>query len=597
MAAHAYKPWSLSTTVRNPERLQDFLRVLKRFEGQPFNESTQIDYQVALIQERLYRPTKIPANFVGVYEDYDSGLDWETALAIFRAQQYKDPPMRGRQSLNPLKKLGFVRIEGSNKILQLTPSGNKALEGEKEFLEVFFRAMLKLQFPNPLSKGFTHGFNIRPFVAVLSLLRKIYEDFGIAELDREEFCLFVPTLIDAGQVSKYAQKIQEYRNVSGTESKKRFVLDWVREFYEEPSLNTSDEKYNNLFDYGDNALRAFRLTGFLQVQSDPIQRKYAIRIEPTREAQVKQLLENFTAYAQRFESAEAYVDYLGDYNQPILPWEHSHNLREAIHHLIEWVNKNQAIRPYIDSSLLQMPDETHEIEYLRMIESKIRESIRLAVYKTNKESLRYKWDYLEEISYKITEKEFLKGIKPEEFEKLISNVFLILNDEVQVHPNYPTDEYGNPLSHAPGNRADIEVQYPTFDLLIEVTLDKTRFQWIRESQPVMRHLKDYEEKHTDKDAYCLFIAPKVHEDTYSQFWIAVRYEYGGKPRRIIPLTTEQFTQLLKFAIAIGEFRHTLLRDLLNRLIDDLENLKGYQKWQTAITERLESWIREQADAN
>ena len=38
------KPWSISTTVRNPDRLRDFLRVLKELEGQTFNSDNQIKF-------------------------------------------------------------------------------------------------------------------------------------------------------------------------------------------------------------------------------------------------------------------------------------------------------------------------------------------------------------------------------------------------------------------------------------------------------------------------------------------------------------------------------------------------------------------------
>jgi len=55
-------PWSISTTVRNPERLRDFLRVLKQLEGSNFKSENQIQYQVLLIKERLYSPTKIPSS-------------------------------------------------------------------------------------------------------------------------------------------------------------------------------------------------------------------------------------------------------------------------------------------------------------------------------------------------------------------------------------------------------------------------------------------------------------------------------------------------------------------------------------------------------
>jgi hypothetical protein len=43
------KPWSISTTIRNPERLRDFLAVLKQLEGQPFNSENQIKYQIKFV--------------------------------------------------------------------------------------------------------------------------------------------------------------------------------------------------------------------------------------------------------------------------------------------------------------------------------------------------------------------------------------------------------------------------------------------------------------------------------------------------------------------------------------------------------------------
>jgi hypothetical protein len=44
--------WSMSTTVRNPERLVSFLRVLKELEGVNFTEDTQMKYQILLIKKR-----------------------------------------------------------------------------------------------------------------------------------------------------------------------------------------------------------------------------------------------------------------------------------------------------------------------------------------------------------------------------------------------------------------------------------------------------------------------------------------------------------------------------------------------------------------
>ena len=48
------KPWSITTTLRNPERLRNFLRVAQQIEGIEWNLETQIKYQILLIQNRLY---------------------------------------------------------------------------------------------------------------------------------------------------------------------------------------------------------------------------------------------------------------------------------------------------------------------------------------------------------------------------------------------------------------------------------------------------------------------------------------------------------------------------------------------------------------
>ncbi len=103
------KPWSISTTVRNPERLRDFLRVLQQLEGQEFTPSNQVQYQILLIKEKLYRPTGLTLAQKKIY-DSEKPLSFKQAEVIFLQQQYQDPPMRGRQSVNPLNRLGFISL-------------------------------------------------------------------------------------------------------------------------------------------------------------------------------------------------------------------------------------------------------------------------------------------------------------------------------------------------------------------------------------------------------------------------------------------------------------------------------------------------------
>ena len=48
------KAWSITTTVRNPERLRDFLVALQPLQNQEWNNANQENYQKLLIKNRLY---------------------------------------------------------------------------------------------------------------------------------------------------------------------------------------------------------------------------------------------------------------------------------------------------------------------------------------------------------------------------------------------------------------------------------------------------------------------------------------------------------------------------------------------------------------
>lgn len=94
--------WSISTTVRNPERLVPFLRVLKKLEDVDFNKDTQMSYQILLIKERLYTPSDIPTKYKDLFYDATKQIPYRVAKEIFETKDYNDPPMRGGKSVNSL---------------------------------------------------------------------------------------------------------------------------------------------------------------------------------------------------------------------------------------------------------------------------------------------------------------------------------------------------------------------------------------------------------------------------------------------------------------------------------------------------------------
>jgi len=140
------KPWSISTTVRNPERLRDFLSVLKILEGEFFNSKNQIKYQIILIQNKIYEPTNLTKEQKEYFDDIEKEMPFSIAKEIFDAKNYNDPPHRGRQSFNPLKKFGFATIiDGKVRITEL---GNHFLGKDYDMGEIFFRSFLKWKIQN-----------------------------------------------------------------------------------------------------------------------------------------------------------------------------------------------------------------------------------------------------------------------------------------------------------------------------------------------------------------------------------------------------------------------------------------------------------------
>lgn len=128
-----------------------------------------------------------------------------------------------------------------------------------------------------------------------------------------------------------------------------------------------------------------------------------------------------------------------------------------------------------------------------------------------------------------------------------------------------------------------------------MTLNTSNLQWVQEGQPVMRHLRDFEKVNDfDDNIYCIFVAPKIHKDTYSQFWISVNYGYDGRPQKIIPLTTKQFALLLKKLVRYIEnrkkFTHTELYKLYEILIEETTKVSGFSEWAYRINQVLELWV-------
>lgn len=588
------KPWSISTTVRNPERLRDFLRVLKHLEGQPFNKEIQIKYQVLLIQERIYKPLNVPLRFRKFYEEHETEIPYDVAKEIFYAQNYEDPPMRGRQSVNPLNKMGFaIAREGSGPVI-ITELGNKFLAGDYDIGYIFFKSLLKLQFPNPWSADFSEreGFDIMPFIGVMRLIYKLNKKSQRRGLDKTEFSIFVPTLISFKQIDKHIDSILEFRRAK---DKDKYIYNLVKDFYGTKTL--PDEKINNLFDYGDNIMRYFRLTRYFKVSMDPLGYYWNIDIEPSRKIEIELLLDNYSGGAIKFKNLPNYLSYLSDIARPELPWEKRENLSKVAESLknitIDFIKKENLKLTQNEKEILLTDVQRMEKNALEDYISRLRNFNLELKERLKKTRLMTDLNRIEETILTLRDSKKLKKYEPEQFEKLITEALKIINDEILIKPNYPVDDDGEPVNHSPGNKPDIECYYRTFKTICEVTLNTSKLQWVQEGQPVMRHLRDFESQYKGEDIFCIFIAPQIHNDTYSQFWISVKYEYNGMPQKIVPMTTEQFAVLLETLLKLlkqgKRFFHKELYDLYSMVINKSKRLTSFSDWAIFIHKTVNEW--------
>lgn len=598
------KPWSISTTVRNPDRLRDFLRVLKGMEGQPFNLENQVKYQVLLIQNRFYNPNNLTTEQKRYFKDIEKPMSFFMAEEIFDANNYKDPAMRGRTSIAPLKKMGFCAIM-DNKI-KITPLGDYFLSEDYDLGKVFFIHFLKWQLPNPASRSFSQrdGFSIKPFIGTLQLIKEVNklwiehrnQSIGIS---KEEFSLFTLTLINYKEIKKQANKLVEYRiglreqkdEKDKAKFKENFKENLAREFIGSTNPDKIRKFLNNLKDYGDNAIRYFRFTRYIHIRGGG----YYIDLEPRRLIEIERLLSTDDASPIKFKSATDYINYLADLEQPLLPWDNKPELVKIAEKL------NQELQNYLDKlstkSIKIPPFAFQEIKRLSVEQLK-RYIDNLRVYLSKLHGLETNFKS-QDISTIKTYINALKNIhqwpgkKSIELEKLATLALIALNDALKIKPNYPMGDDNEPTFTAPGNKPDIECFYKTFNSVCEVTMLTNRSQWYSEGQPVMRHVRDFEDVHMNKPVYCLFIAPRLHQDTVETFWVANTYQYRGTKQRIVPLSINQLINLLEILLEIRKqgkkFNHIELLKLFENILLLTQDVESSDNWIERIPETIKAW--------
>jgi len=597
------KPWSITTTLRNPERLRDFLIMLKNIEGENWNFETQKKYQILLIKYRVYGYGSsqfyngLSSEQVNLIDNLNKEISFEEAREIFNLKNYEDPAMRGRQSINPLKKLGMVSIK-EGKIF-ITDLGRLLLKDNYDLGEMFFRSFIKWQIPNLDNDDYKidDGYDIKPFIGTLHLIdavnqRTIANGEKPKGISKQEFSLFVPTLVDYKDIEKHADEIIKIRTKLKGKNKQeqkeifeKYRKQFVQNFFGSKNIKETEKLSNNLKDYGDNAIRYFRLTRYFYIRGGG----FYVDLEHRRQVEIKNLLAFDNGKSLSFATKEEYLEYIANITEPKLPWETKEKLIEILEGLVKDIQgyeKKLSVlkkeisnyRSYDENGLKGL------IGNLREYRRHLQEQENYAISQNIEGILHY---------IKILQNIYKEDDKPLALEKYIALALHAINDALKIQPNYPVGDDNEPTFTAPAGKPDIECYYNSFNAICEVTMLTGRNQWYHEGQPIMRHLRDFEERNKDKIAYCLFVAPSLHRDTLNTFWFSVKYEYEGKSQRIIPLSIQNFIELLKTLVAIKQKGKLLSHSELVRLYDEIlaktANSRNVNEWIEKIPNTIFEW--------
>lgn len=583
--------WSASTTMRNPERTYSFLKTIKEVEGMPWNDETQMRLQSLLIKNRFYKPTKenLSQHQIDILEDLNYQMSYTEARDIFDSKKYTDAPMRGRTTFDPIEKLGLASLEIDSKThevrVRITELGQLFLDNRIALEDVVFSNLLKFQYPNPLSSD-CRDYNTKPFINTLRLIKKVNElcnERGLKAkgVSKDEFGIFVLSIKSYDEIEEKAESLLTYRKrmseLSTDEEKQNY-----RTIFVERYLSNFKEPVKNTKEYADNIIRYVRLTKYIYIRGGG----YYIDLEPRRMIEIESLLEMDNGSAKSF-SLEEYKAFIGDYYSYTLPFETIEKLTKIAEDIVAEINALERKLSLSTSAVVianNITDLKTQIESLR--ERRI--SLQNLILKAN-------YQQIDQIDSAIDALKNIRklNMKPSVALEKWTNIALnIINDALLIKPNSPLGDDNEPIFTAPAGVPDIECLYDGFGAICEVTMLTGRDQWFNEGQPVMRHLRDFENQHSATPNYCLFVAPSLHQDTMNTFWNAVKYEYQGSRQKIIPMTITQLIDILQ-GIRLAKVNHRkVTKDDMKSLYESctqLCSISDSTQWSSFVTKQIVSW--------
>lgn len=479
MGKEKSKPLSFSTTMRNPNRIANFLNCLLPFEGMILNNDLIDKVVRKVIKEKLYTPyyinkveklSKIHASDELYFDDRE--LD---EIIANSSQNHKEAefdkgwPSRFDTWYKLPMEFGFVsyaigeRIEISKIGHMLVDAVNEEPVNEQKIQNVFLNSMMKYQIKNPYRKN--KNDNV-PLILLLQVIKKLRnENPDSTGIFRQEISFFI-CWKDNNATALY-NKIKAFRNAH------RFGQ-YTDELIYDECLNImgyaeKDKKYIKIEkvtgEAVDEYIRKMRSTGIISLRGNG----RFIDFNNLELEKIDYILKNYSTYTT-YTDKKKYFEYMGKIDEHIL------DIKRTV------ISDENAIR----KATLQKYAQYYKPQDIFIELTKV----------CNK---------------KESKNPVFRLIAAPARLEFLTSIALVQNfTNIDVNPNYIIDDEGLPTCTAAGGMADIICYGEINTGLVEVTLMCGRQQLNNELLPISRHLSKAKEEKAE--TVSIFIAPRVHDD-------------------------------------------------------------------------------------
>jgi hypothetical protein len=549
----------VTTSPRTPAKMIPEIELLNaHFAGQKWNKASQLAF-MALLKD----------------EDF------------FNGEGAKDPAFSARDRINRApKSLGFVVL---SPVISLTPAGFELVNSKRKD-EIFLRQLLKFQVPSPFHKPSPNSadFWVKPYLELFRLVRH----FGSLKFD--EVMFFGLQLVDFREFDTIVEKINQFRiaKAKNEGNYKKFRAEYLdaelKQIYsvDIASGNTKTRQTNdasiakflktkasNMRDYTDACVRYLRVTGLVNISHIG----KSLSIVPEKIQEVDYFLQNTDREPQFIDNEKLYVTYLGNAETPSLLTDSRELLEQKINTefpeiIIERTATLQNLKD-VFANELEKRKEAILIEQVTAIKDyRLFDDINSTFDQIIANSLYDNPLMLEWNTWRA----------------------MTMLDGGNIKANLKFDDFGNPMSTAQGNRADIVCDYEDFGLTVEVTMQSGQKQYETEGEPVTRHLAKFK-KETEKPAYCLFIAPNINDSCKAYFYALhkMNIQFYGGTSTIVPLPLSVFRKMVADsynANYVPEPRHVQrFFERSNELANSTDNEID---WYNGITTEALNWLTE-----